>query len=459
MQAPINPIPAISFNLTVKGKTPEPPTQFPRDTDIQRCLGNTDLVYKRKGKLLMATSPQNPVGAPLSNGFIGAIYNAYSNHHRLVLRPDDVWLAIVIAFADYIDNHAEEMRQAFVDHDGKKQLIVASGGSIATADWAGFIAQFSDLINQNTKGGVRDWIEPRFTTTTSKDSLIGRVALMGAMKHYFAYGCMICCGLPSVTLEGTLADWQELRHRVDRLADYGRECKLEDLVWWQQVLAPILDQFVASYQGRVDNDWWQSCAHYIAGGSGPSYMTGWVLAFAPFHKGQWRLAHPDDIAHTGKYGQVETGEFSDSATVEVPVKVNDNGTEYDIMFYAGGIVNSYDKASNTIRPSFDFALLQMPAGTHQDEIDWDEPSGYQLPKRKPVVSKIAAFQGRPLESKIPSHDCTLKARVYDDNRYRCDLCRVSGLTTGYECRRCDFDCCMDCYNKGGEAPNPGFHAY
>ena len=30
---------------------------------------------------------------PLGNGFVGAIFSAYSDHYKLVIRPDDVWLA------------------------------------------------------------------------------------------------------------------------------------------------------------------------------------------------------------------------------------------------------------------------------------------------------------------------------------------------------------------------------
>lgn len=56
--------------------------------------------------------------------FIRELFDAYSNHYKLILRHDYVWLTIIIALADYIDKHTEEMRKCFVTHDCKKQLIV-----------------------------------------------------------------------------------------------------------------------------------------------------------------------------------------------------------------------------------------------------------------------------------------------------------------------------------------------
>ena len=155
----------------------------------------------------MSTEPQSSIRATLGNSFIGALLDAYNNHYAISIRPDDVWLSIVIALADYVDNHAEEMRSIFVIHQGKKKLVVnALSGEHTVGNWAGIIQQFSDLIDQNTVASVRDFIEPRFTTTTANDSLIGRVALMGALKNYFSYGVHCLCGIPQVTLMGTAED-------------------------------------------------------------------------------------------------------------------------------------------------------------------------------------------------------------------------------------------------------------
>lgn len=408
-----------TFRLTRNGRPVEAPSErVPETTTIDKALSRSPIAKDQSGRLLLATSPQDTVRAELSNSFVGAIFAAYSKHLRLTIRPDDVWLTIMIAFADYVDNHAEAMRKSFVDHDGKQKIEI-NIDSFDGADWSKVASEFSEELSGRTKNGVRDWVEPRFTTTTSKDLLIGRCALMGALKSYFEYSCCIECGIPEVTLEGTVADWQELRRRVDRLAEYGRQTNQEPLIWWQQILTPVVDQFVKSRVGQVNNDWWQSCANYIPGGSGPSYLSGWVLAFAPFSKGKWRLDDVKSILATGNYGEVDTTKFNGSATVTVPVTINDNGYEYPIAFYAGGIVNSYDAIGNVMRPSFDFAMFRLPN-----------------PNLPPVDALIELGSARNVNNpKVHKHVLTLIAYEQPKSCYGCG----GNLAAGYNCGH--KDCC------------------
>lgn len=65
------------------------------------------------------------------------------------------------------------------------------------------------------------------------------------------------------------------------------------------------------------------------------------------------------------YGQVKIAELKARANVEVHLKFNDNGIEYDAYFYAGSIVNT----TNTLRSSFDFALFEVPTGIVSHEIN------------------------------------------------------------------------------------------
>lgn len=181
---------------------------------------------------------------------------------------------------------------------------------------------------------------------------------MGAMKNYFAFSVFIECGLPGVTLLGTLEDWKAIRTRADKLLEYATG--QPDLARWHTILTPVLDEFVQAYQGQVDKEFWNAICNHIPGGSGPSYISGWINAFIPFHKGKYCLdqcpyfANPKDF----KYGCVETGQVPTCA-VEVPVKVDDNGREYKTLLYAGSIVASYNKEKNCIAPSYDFALIDV----------------------------------------------------------------------------------------------------
>lgn len=43
------------------------------------------------------------------------------------------------------------------------------------------------------------------------------VTLMESMKHYFEYRFMTYCGIPAVTLTGSVADYKSIIERCERL--------------------------------------------------------------------------------------------------------------------------------------------------------------------------------------------------------------------------------------------------
>jgi len=214
-------------------------------------------------------------------------------------------------------------------------------------------------IDKNTKDDIRAWLECDFTTSTKLTRTISKIVLMGAMKNYFSYKMSLCCGLPAVTLEGTIDDWKTIRSRVDRLATWN----IPTLTSWSQVLGHVLDNFVDAFQGKIDTNWWNRIAHQTGGGSGPSYLEGWILAFIPFKdNGSYILNSLKDVQQNKSYGRMDTDDIPLSA-VEVPVIIDDNGREYKTIFYAGALVCKVE--GDTIRPSLDWALVDV---THPKEV-------------------------------------------------------------------------------------------
>ena len=76
-----------------------------------------------------------------SNGFVNSIVEAYNQHHHLILRPDDIWLAMLVQFSQHVEKNAEKLRESIVKFDpndadvtdGKKRLIVYGDGNLHTA--------------------------------------------------------------------------------------------------------------------------------------------------------------------------------------------------------------------------------------------------------------------------------------------------------------------------------------
>jgi hypothetical protein len=261
-----------------------------------------------------------------SNGFVHTITQSYNQHHHLVIKPDDVWLAIIVQFGRYVDANAEALRHLFVEHEGKKKVVVEG-------------THFADLaltMGQELKNHVKDpelcdWIIPGFSTTTENDRIVGSVLLMATMKKYFSYGFSLMCGIPEVTLLGTLQDWENLHVRVGRLATFGPVCEK-----WGNMLMKITNQFVESKKGNVDLDFWGKVCHYSGGGSGPTYLSGWITAFCVFdNSGNCAIKMNEKRGLIDyEYPRIDTDDIP-NGYLSVDVEVNDNGNKFNSVMFAG----------------------------------------------------------------------------------------------------------------------------
>jgi len=321
----------------------------------QTIAGSLSGELKRNGGVILkeTKSSDNYVGTRFKNGFVGACITAYNNHYHLEIGPDELWVTITTSLCRYITANAEKLRDAFVSHQGQMKLEANGGGNIHTADYNDLISQLSDQIDKNTKGHIRNWLEFSFSTTTLHSKIVSKVVLMAAMKEFFSYKMSLCCGIPKVTLRGTIDDWKNIRTRVDKLADFDDKT----LADWSKVLGLVLDQFVGAFNNSVDKDFWNRVAHITGGGSGPRYLEGWVLAFVGFDdEGQYVLNDVESIKEDNRFGTVNTNDVP-TATVQVPVVIDDNGAEYQTIFYAGPMLATFK--DNTMSTSLDWAIVDV----------------------------------------------------------------------------------------------------
>jgi len=295
----------------------------------------------------------------IPNGFFGALVSAYSSHHHLVLKPDDVWIAIMLGF-DALMNRgmpgkkgiAEALRSKLVQHEGQLELRASGGGTIRSFDMDDMVAQLIKGIETHTVEGVAAWAEPSFTTTTALDRLVGRMTLMSSLQSFFSYTMHLRCSLPAVTLLGTQGDWSALRAKADMLVRLGHPA----LVEWHARLVPVLDKLVQTAAGEPDGDWWQRIVSHAGGGSGPRYWTGWANVFAPCDT-TFTPYYPEgrgaEVA-CGEFGKLDTNDVP-CGFASVPVKVDDNGTEYQTMLHAGFF--GVESAGDAVRPQMGWRLV------------------------------------------------------------------------------------------------------
>ncbi|KAI1783968.1 hypothetical protein LXA43DRAFT_930733 [Ganoderma leucocontextum] len=222
---------------------------------------------------------------PNSNGFVYAVLEAYGSHHHLRIRPDDVWLAILVQLNFYINAHAEELRSLFVAHEGKKRLEVKTVGDRYTVDYGKLAQIFTKRIHENVADDTLvEWILPNFTTTTTKDTTVCAVVMMATLKQYFEYFIDIVCGIPSVTLEGERSDWEEIYRRLWRLYDLGQEPAI-----WAEMLRPIIRRFITAFDGEPDTSFWSHVMYRCDEMCGQDDLSGWITAFCAWSsEGAWK---------------------------------------------------------------------------------------------------------------------------------------------------------------------------
>ncbi|KAF9553394.1 hypothetical protein CPC08DRAFT_697765 [Agrocybe pediades] len=316
-----------------------------------------------RSKELLQSSLVNPdfsriVDTP--NGFVHTVIDAYNAHHHLVLRPDDVWIAILGQFNFYVNAHAEDLRSYFVAHEGKKELVVTAVGTRYTVDFGNLAHQMTGLIHENlVDRDLKSWILPNFSTTTESDTIICAVLMMATLKAYFSYTIGLACGIPSVTLEGERSDWVKILERIDKLEAFGVEPKA-----WANLLRPILRRFVGAFDGEPDLDFWGKVCHHYNMGSGPTYLSGWVTAFCVWsNKGKWQGPNLSAgvRAYTPKgsltlqldgvlYGHIDSKDVP-TGFCEVDVKLDDNGKTFDCMMVSGHVARlTTGDDLDTVRP-------------------------------------------------------------------------------------------------------------
>ncbi|CAB1115585.1 unnamed protein product [Ectocarpus sp. CCAP 1310/34] len=316
--------------------------------------------------------------ARAEKGLLSAIFTAYDTHCNLVISPDDVWLTILAQFCAYVNKNAEGLRDRIVQHEGKKALIVVSDGTLrTTADYPRMIRDLLGLIRQNIKSPeLADWFRPGFSTTTERDEVCAAATAMASLQNYFEFRMRRGCGIPSVTLRGTVRDWKLLREKVERLLEFEVDGNPEGEVMqiWVGYLRKVCDGFVesAEHPGSPETlEFWDRVLTDKRGGSGVNYITGWVSAFTCFNSDgkflgkRTKLRSFDEnlkIVEKEVEFPIIGGRDICHNVVSCPVKIVDvsDRREYDGTLFAGQTVCEAERPGATghptVRPRSDWCM-------------------------------------------------------------------------------------------------------
>ncbi|NGZ11945.1 MAG: DUF4419 domain-containing protein [Nitrospira sp. LK70] len=212
----------------------------------------------------------------MEHSLVQAVYLAFSQHRPLVLTPDAIWITLAQGFAHHLNAHGEALRSRLVAHKGKVTLEALTLELASTQDWAAVIQQWSTKIQSHIPAELYQLMLCEFSTTTPIIRTASQVVMLDAFQQYFHFVAVCICGIPTITVKGTMQDWVRIRERVDVMAGYY-------LDWWTDRLKPVCDAFIETVQGHPSETFWKHIysPKEVYGGE---LITGWLADLFPYIK-------------------------------------------------------------------------------------------------------------------------------------------------------------------------------
>lgn len=284
------------------------------------------------------------------------------------------WLLFTQGLAYQINLNSEAMRHYFTNKkEGKEKILVRRDDFVKGSmenPWEEVFAEFSEKIKSIIGEENHRNIVTSFSTTGKIERAANEVVLMDALQSYFDYDFMTMCGIPDITLEGDVADWELLGERIAAVGQsYGLQCW-----WWTHYLSPIVDRIVNTAKGLDESLFWRNF-YKIQDMSGGPLISGWIVRWFPYiqnHDGTMRentmtentrsFWEPEPIKGLKDIklcGSLTHSKFP-SGLSAAPFKWKYYNQEYDMEFIAGFTSYTQDKETLAVRPKIGWAVREKP---------------------------------------------------------------------------------------------------
>lgn len=323
------------------------------------------------------------------NGLILAIQLAFGYHLPLVLSPDDVWACVTQGVAYHVAASSEAMRPRFVRHTGQMEVRLIRDEFIRGRenDWASVVDELIAKMQQNLLVSS-NLLVGEFSTTGPIERMGPRIALLSAMQSYFRYVVETRCGIPEVTLLGTVEDWISLRARAALLQEL-------DLEWWMPALLSTLDEFVSAASGHASSKRWESL-YKINSVSGDDFVSGWILGLFPYVEqkgGGFSQRNPYVLAHSINEQQDVFLSVSElpPGTATAPFVWEYLGESLAMDFGTGMIAVAQDPDSGALRVVHGWWVA--PRASEVLDVEQFDPKAVRLTPRHPERLRPLVGQG------------------------------------------------------------------
>ena len=288
----------------------------------------------------------------------GLIY-AYKNHYPITVTPDMIWILILQGFSRFMEKYENLVRERFVNFTGKKDLKVErldySPQSATKEVWDGIIKEFVEKIGKNVGKETIDNLECNFSTTSPAALVTSQVSIMSAMKQYFTYRVLMAgCGISSITLEGSLQDWEKIKSKLEFLSTKA-------LKWWTKHLIPIIDNIIATKKyynskGKLSKElieFWKGMIRLKGKGDmyDPHMVNGWIVKFIPNLSNEKPEVY-EEIYETNVPDQII------SCPMELTwLSLTGKKIDYSCSLFSGFYGMVQDKETFNVRPVIGYAIV------------------------------------------------------------------------------------------------------
>ncbi len=286
--------------------------------------------------------------------FVGSAYLAYAEHRPLILSPDMIWLVITQGFSFHINVLAKQGKPLFPHLKNKETLTFESNEKLNVEGMTDF---FTNQLREKVDAILVDTLIADFSTTGVTEKIVSQATTMNTFKAYFEYVYLYCiCGIPSITLEGTASDWQNLYDKTAQLKGY----EIDD---WIDNILPLLQRFIDAFKGNVDVNFWRNFfkIHTTEEYGHPKNIDGWITHFFPYHKNGFRM----NFGEVSSFNIEKVFEKLPPQIVSVDFKhitVNDSNatiTAKDMEIHAG-FIGAIEKENYAIRPEIGWFISDRP---------------------------------------------------------------------------------------------------
>ena len=293
------------------------------------------------------------------SSLIQGLVLAYKNHYPITITPDMIWILVLQGFSRFMEKYENLVRERFVNFQGKKDLKIerlAYSPATATKEvWDGIIKEFVEKIGKHVGQECIDNLECNFSTTSQVAQVTSQVAIMSAMKQYFNYRVLMAgCGISSITLEGSVQDWEKIKSKLEFLSTKA-------LKWWTKHLIPIIDNIIATKKyynskGKLNEElieFWKGMIRLKGRGDlyDPHLINGWIVKFIPNLSNEKHEVY-EEIYETQIPDQII------SCPMELTwLSMMGKKVEYKCSLFSGFYGMVQDKETFNVRPVIGYAIV------------------------------------------------------------------------------------------------------